>query len=503
MVGTYTTDTVFDPNDGMVYVSQYGVNDIKVADPVTNKVVRTIPLPSYGRSMALNVNEDALYVLLEYGTFVKVNCYDGTVSKQIVVTENYLSDVAYNPRTNRVYICSYSGKIYVYEGTTLALQGAIPVGSTYNPVPENLAINPKTNKIYCILYSESGVAVIDGATMKVTKFIKIGEHSGLRGITCLPALNRVYVSNENSEVDVIDGDLDTVIKQIPVRAVYGYETYPLDLVGDAAQKRLFVGVNSNDLLVIDTETNKQIGAIGAADARQVSTGLAIDQKTHTIYKGASTYDGPKVLIFSYAPSTEGHLVQGQFYRWVTDPNNSLKVVKQGIPNVGLWIPESNSPYSERSTYADSTGHYSIRLPNSNYTLAPFFGDGNRTGFFTPFQAGVTVDGKDVVQDFVAYTVSGQVTDETGKGMAGVKVIGTPDFYYNSLETVTDAYGYYSFKFLGQGNVMIAPTPPTGRYFVKTSLSRNLPTFGTAGLSPNARANFQLAPPSRGASAGKF
>jgi len=140
--------------------------------------------------------------------------------------------VSLNHTTNQIYVPNQAnGTVSVFDGSTNALVATIPIDSTagasgaYENGPANIAIDEKNNLIYVI--TNNGVlATVDGKTNTVlSSFVFDTNNTGPEGFSMAAAVfstqtGKLYVSNTDVQVDVIDPVKQQVLKRLPDNNAY-------------------------------------------------------------------------------------------------------------------------------------------------------------------------------------------------------------------------------------------------------------------------------------------
>jgi YVTN family beta-propeller protein len=126
------------------------------------------------------------------------------------------TDVSVNLVTGLVYVPS-GRQVDVISDKTDKIAYSIPVATAYGLVPD--VINPATNTLY--LGDQHELFVVNAATRQVTATVNVPA----AGLAVNVATNKIYVSDFNSNVYVIDGATNNIIKDIalPPR---GSRTWP-------------------------------------------------------------------------------------------------------------------------------------------------------------------------------------------------------------------------------------------------------------------------------------
>jgi YVTN family beta-propeller protein len=115
------------------------------------------------------------------------------------------TDVSVNLVTGLVYVPS-GRQVDVISDKTDKIAYSIPVATAYGLVPD--VINPATNTLY--LGDQHELFVVNAATRQVTATVNVPA----AGLAVNVATNKIYVSDFNSNVYVIDGATNNIIKDI-------------------------------------------------------------------------------------------------------------------------------------------------------------------------------------------------------------------------------------------------------------------------------------------------
>lgn len=134
--------------------------------------------------------------------------------------------VAYNPNLNRVYVGHRDARsILTVDMNTFRIlwsQTVIPFSQKPGLQPYSLAFNPRTNRLYVVGGENVGqVAVFEAKPDSLGLITRIGVGTGGAdgggGLVVNPRTNHIFVSNSlDNTVSVIDGEYNRVITTIPV-----------------------------------------------------------------------------------------------------------------------------------------------------------------------------------------------------------------------------------------------------------------------------------------------
>ena len=151
---------VLDPDNGMLYVSEYISGGIAVLNASTLALVTTIALPSCcAAQMALDASTQTLYASTGRNSVYMVDAATDVFVKSAQVaqsSQNSTGPIAVDNVTDRVYVgSSPGGSILELDGSTGAVVGTFLVQSQV----AGLAVDTKTQELYATNYHQ--VTVFD------------------------------------------------------------------------------------------------------------------------------------------------------------------------------------------------------------------------------------------------------------------------------------------------------------------------------------------------------
>jgi YVTN family beta-propeller protein len=302
----FPSSVAVNPATGTVYVANRNSDTVYAIDPLTNSIVKTIPVGFGPADVAVDPGTNSVYVAVKSTNTISV--IDGA-SNEVAATINFadryylgaVHGVAVNTKTNKVYaliddLKSQSAYIAAIDGPTRKVEGtfkvgdlkpdydvgattrAIAVNSRTNTayvtkdfgsllvidlskdqvaadialepassIPNQVEVNEETNMVYVTVFSTNSVSVVDGSTNRIVK--KITSVPEPQGLAIDDKRNAVYVITSASEVLVIDGSSYSVRDRVPVGA------FPEGAAFNPGNSRLYVtNAFSNSVSVIDTAT---------------------------------------------------------------------------------------------------------------------------------------------------------------------------------------------------------------------------------------------------------
>jgi DNA-binding beta-propeller fold protein YncE len=253
-------------------------------------VVATIPAQegSFGLPMTIAVNPLTQLVYIAGNGVEVVNQKTNTPITTINVGQNQLSGIAINPVTRRLYVTDLNTGMYVVDLTTNSIVGQFPLpiawsltydsftnrvytldgldnvwvndGTTGSLIKEvvvppqtafgvTITVNPATKNLYIPLQSNPGqMLVVNPGTDAVTTVPLQGAQSYYAGVD--PLRNIVYVSDQDGQVDVLNGATNTEIALIP-----GIPLQPEALSVDPLTRTVYLSNANGNVEVINGKTN--------------------------------------------------------------------------------------------------------------------------------------------------------------------------------------------------------------------------------------------------------
>lgn len=164
--------------------------------------------------------------------------------------------VAFSPETNKLFVASAAGKVYIYDGSTYDLITSID----FKGGADNLRYDAAKKRVYVACGEDeetAAIATIDATTnQRLDEEYKLGgeaesfqlEKSGPNIYVNVPPLKQIVVINRTTKE----------IRRWPLKGVE--ENFPMAL--DEADHRLFVGVHvPARLVVFDTTSGRMVATL--------------------------------------------------------------------------------------------------------------------------------------------------------------------------------------------------------------------------------------------------
>src|SRR2546426_6841076 len=269
-----------------IYVADSQSSSLSVIDGFTNKIIASIPLGAAPHQVIVNQSTNQTYVA---GTGVRV-VDDTTNALSYVIGAPAPFVLAYNPVTNRIYTANTTA-VTAIDASTRSIIGSVAVGF----ILTDIGVNPATNLVYVGSQNTNNVYVINGSTMAVAATIPVTFSPGTFGVDVNPKTNRIYVTNLNGPVSVIDGSTNTLVANIPLLGTL------TTLVVNSALNEIYVADQysslggpppSDRVAVLNATTNTQITSVVVG---AVPSGIGVNTVTGRVYVDNENWDTMSVI----------------------------------------------------------------------------------------------------------------------------------------------------------------------------------------------------------------
>jgi len=256
---------------------------VAASDSAPLKLVKSVDLPKYSGDFdhfAADVNGNRLFLAAEdHGT---LEVFDLKSTKWLKTISGFEvpHSILYLPASQKLFVTDGG------EGMSKVLNGAdLQIVRKVQLVPgaDSLAYDPKKHQAYVVTggkdvkMKESVLSVIDTADFSKKGDLKF-DSAHLEGMALESQGKRMFVNvTDHNEIDVVDRDSMKIVDRWPLDGVG--ENSPMIL--DEAKHRLFIVCRKPaKLVVVDTESGKQVGAWDTAGH---SDGMAFDSAHKRIY----------------------------------------------------------------------------------------------------------------------------------------------------------------------------------------------------------------------------
>jgi len=292
-----------DTKTDTVYVAVTDPPALDVLNGASDTVTASYGLPGAANSVTLNADASVLYVA--YGNSVSaIDTAAGTVTSTIDLgVLNHAWYLAMDPATGTLYAAginsSGTGTVWLLDASSLTLTKAISVGTGL----QGVAVDAVTNKAY-VADVNAGVYVIDGSNYAITH---IDTHWGANGVAVNVATNTIFAAL-GGQVAVIDGATGKVTMTVPA----GSNAWHGGIVADPKTGRVYAGAYGNSGSYVSALTPGISPAITSKASATFTTGRpgAFTVTTSGTPAATVTESGrlPAGITFTSEPGTPGTAV---------------------------------------------------------------------------------------------------------------------------------------------------------------------------------------------------
>ena len=180
---------------------------------------------------------------------------------------------SFDPSDGRLYIAHMNAdKLVVFDTKKREVVANL---DGFNRVHGVLAV-PELGRVFASVTGDHQVAIVDRASLK--KITQVGEIKYPDGLAYASSVNRVFVSDEHGNADVvIDAENNTVATTIPLGGGAGNTAY--DPVGD----KIFVAVHGKNQLVVIDPLKTKIKARTEMESLEDPHGIALDSENQVAF----------------------------------------------------------------------------------------------------------------------------------------------------------------------------------------------------------------------------
>ena len=326
-VGTSPSGIAFDSENGSLFVTDSGSNNVTVIDGATNKVTGSIGgVGQEPGAIAFDSSNGYLYATSVNSSYPAsaVALINGSTNKAVgSIPIYYPSDpslvgIAFDVKNGHVYVSTTSNagpnagtnNVTVINGATNSVSGSIYVGPGDAESASGVGVDTENGNVYVANSLGDNVTVIDAATDEVIGSVRTGDDVG--GVGFDSANGCVYVNGFFTNVTVIDGSTnqDVAWLQTGANGAYSY-TSPEDVAFDSENGYVYVTDSThNNVTVIDGATNKVVAWIPVgSDPKDLAYDSAngdvyvVNYASDSVSVINGTFHYPTITSFAANPST--------------------------------------------------------------------------------------------------------------------------------------------------------------------------------------------------------
>ena len=276
------------------------------------------------------------------GSVTPINGSTGAAGVPITVPGLPLS-IAVDPVTGAIYAYGHGGLTAV-DGTTGAVLTTIAL--TFNG---QVVVDPATDTVYAAATLPNGtgaVAVIDGATNKITATVPLGSATGTQSLAVNPATDTIYSGTESGSVYAIDGASDAVSASIRL----GSAARISSVAADTATGTVYaVDWGTNEVRPLNGTTLAAAPAITGCP--QHVTAAAADPAAGVVLVASDAVQHPSPADSTCVIDAATNTIVGTFPRGglaaAFDASSGVTYIASWNPTTGIWVarPASTSELS--------------------------------------------------------------------------------------------------------------------------------------------------------------
>jgi YVTN family beta-propeller protein len=320
-VGNFPTGGALTPNGKYYWAvsTGRGLNDIRIVDVRTNRVVQVVPIPGASGGIAMDPSRPLVYV-----SGVADSSHTNEQRPHLAGRGGDVVDVyRYNARTGRAAyrrlfsVPPPSGSpipqgVVDLPGLEGPPQNFPPTNTQRLSWPDRLAVSPDGGTLLIPLNLADHAAIVNTKT-GATSYVQVGHYP--YGAAISPNGKTGYVTNEgDGTVSVIDLGAGSKTSNIQVGANL---SHPEPITIDARSNRAYVAMANTDRIgVIDLKSNAVVGRLSLEPGQglgAIPVGLAVDPAAHRLYVADEGTDDVAVLNIAKAkPTLAGRIPTASF-----------------------------------------------------------------------------------------------------------------------------------------------------------------------------------------------
>ncbi|WP_228047737.1 YncE family protein [Streptomyces justiciae] len=284
-----------DPDRDLLFIAHLGAEEVIEVDVRANRVMRTIDgLPGVHGVLVVPARQRVYATATDADEMVTIDETTGKVLHRSR-TGDYPDGLAYDPVHGTVWTTNESGgSETVIDADTGKVRGAVEVGGEAG----NVAYDPAARRMLVAVQTRNDLAVIDPATLNVTRRVPLPGCEHDHGLALAPADRLAFVA--------CDGNARLLTVDLTAFRVTGSEKVGQDpdvLAYDPNARRLYVASESGWVTVADVRDRHLIDTSSAHLAEDAHV-VAVDPITHRSYFPIphGSDDHAAVLVYRNAPS---------------------------------------------------------------------------------------------------------------------------------------------------------------------------------------------------------
>ncbi|MGZ5618837.1 MAG: YncE family protein [Usitatibacter sp.] len=264
-----------------LYVSRG--DHVQVVDTRTGKVVADLLGTAGVHGVALA--QDLGLGFTSNGRSDSVTVFDlntFAVVETVKVTGANPDAILYEPFSKRVLTFNgRSANITAIDAATRRIVGTLEVSGK----PE-VAVADGRGKVFVNIEDRNSIAVIDAATLAVSKYWPLGSCDGPTGLAIDRQRDRLFSVCHNKKMIVVDGKSGDVIQELPIGS---------EVDGAAFDPELNLAFSSNGdgtVTIVKSSESGRFAVVDTVGTQKSARTIALDSTTHRIYLPAASFAPP-------------------------------------------------------------------------------------------------------------------------------------------------------------------------------------------------------------------
>ena len=386
-VGSYPSSVVFDPVNGLAYVTNMNSDSISVVNATSLSLVSTISTGLEARQGALDALNGLLFVANDFSSNVSVirTSTDTVLTTLYFPGYSYTLEDQFDASTGQVYIeANNNDDLLAINASNFSVTRILPFDT--NPGGPPFGIDTTTHILYWPARGSFAVEPIQQLTG--VAYPEIPTPSGFGPLnTFFDPTNRLlyamlggWAVNPGNQIVVLNPTSGTVVADLTVGVFPGQYAY------DSARQLLYVVCQDSDIVSVINATTNQVVATISLGLGSSPGAIAVDPSTGNLFITELGFN---------------ELVE-------VSPNYPVTFTESGLPTGDTWFVNVTGGPSLRGTGATTT--ISTDLPNGVYSFTVATSDKSYTPSYGP---GLTVRGTQVS---VSLTFSVKASGSTFLGL---------------------------------------------------------------------------------------
>ncbi len=333
-------DLAFDPENGYLYVADFGSSTVSVINTSTNQILTQIPLTFGLETIVVDTSTGFVYTANTISTVYAISPITNQVAWTTSVAPEFTPNAqTYDASNGDIYVTDLSSDVVsvIHTASVVATipVGASPNGAAYDTENGDIYVSNEGSCLSCI-----NVTVINGTTNRVVG--QVHGAGGGPGVAYDSSNGDIYTCTNGDQNDftnfisAANGTTNAVVASIPIGS--GCQSAVYDPVNDYVYitDRYRFGVDLSNVTVVDPDTNRIVLNLPVQTG---PTGIAYDSANQNVYVADSDTNNISVL--------------PQIYR--------LTVHETGLPSGTNWSATVGG-----ATFSSTTT--SITFPKTNGTF---------------------------------------------------------------------------------------------------------------------------------------